>query len=246
MANNTLQTAVSSSFGVTPKPINTNNAINVATCTQQPITSYITGVQNLNPNDPSDGAAYTQWISVGMRAENTDACQQIDAIGPSCATVCARRSMRCNPCAMKASTTSFAALIWALTQAGNNAIADACGVNYAYDIVTGTYRFPPTKEGFLAFLSTPQASAPWTPTGQVPGWNGEYCGTLPENNMSLFFCEPPNYDIVLPKYGYADPCQVPTWTRDYTTLANTQSLGFPGATSGALCYCESAPIGSPP
>jgi hypothetical protein len=97
----------------------------------------------------------------------------------------------------------------------------------------------PSQENILAFINSTAASAPFPQnSGAFPGWNGELCGTLPEDNFSLYFCVPPNYDLVAQKYGYTDPCQVPTWRRDYTTLGNTQQ--FPGATSGALCFCEGA------
>ena len=238
MANNPLLTAVSSSLQVTPKPINQNNANNVATtCTTQPITDYISGHSGVN-GDPSDGSVYTQWISVGMRNENTDACQRDEDEGPSCATVCSRRMMTCNPCAMKAATTSPSAVVWALTQAGNSLIANQCAETFASDFgfTVGQGLFAaPTKETVLAFLNSPQASAPWVPNNSKPGWNGELCGTLPEDNFSLFFCRPPNYDLVAQKFGYTDPCQVPTWRRDYTTFSAND---IPGATSGALCFCE--------
>lgn len=231
MANNALLTAVSSSLQVTPKPINQNNANNIAVgCTQGPVTDYYSG-QGYDAIDFT--SKYTQWISVGMTDENTDACQQSEDVGPSCATVCSRRIMTCNPCAMKAATTSFAALMWALTQAGNSVTASACAADYATKA-----GFPLTdnpKDQVLAFLNSPAASAPFVPSNSYAGWNGELCGTLPEDNFRLYFCNPPNYDLVAQKYGYTDPCQVPSWTRDYTTF---KTDSFPGATSGALCFCE--------
>lgn len=165
-----------------------------------------------------------------MGEESTDACQQSEDIGPSCATVCARRMMTCNPCAMKAATTSFSALTWALTQAGNSVMTGLCASNTA--VKNG---FPPTKEGQLAFVSSPQAAQPVVPTNNRPGWFGALCGTLPEDNFRLFFCRAPNFDLVAQQRGYTDACQVPAWTREFEKTGNTLSVS---ATWGALCFCE--------
>lgn len=223
MGPNPVLGEIAAANNATQMPVNQNTIKNVLDQCEETtnITSYVTGHTRLPPNGsfPFYLDVYTEWISVGLDYPDST-CQRNDQEGPSCAVVCARRGMACNPCAMKAATANLNSFAWAASQAGNNAIALICGTAQA-------------QRGGGSTL----------PKGAGTGWFGYICSSTPDDNFLLYACNAPDYDKLATDEKYFNACEVPTW-RIGSDVFNPPGT-FVGAQGGALCYCSGTSIVPP-
>lgn len=216
MGPNPTLAAVAAANGVPQAPVNSNTKENsLDDCTQKNITEYVTGhTRALDNTTKMQLNVYTEWIAVGLDDPGAT-CQRDADTGPSCAVVCARRGMMCDPCAMKASTADYNAFSWAVTQAGDSSLAKIC-----------------TPEPGFA-----------TASGAGTGYFGYLCGTSEDDNFVLYSCNLPNYDQLRGQdEAWTDACQVPTWRVGRDVFPGTDSVGAQG---GALCYCTGTSIVPP-
>lgn len=252
-------------------PVNTNNEINKdafdsTECLGSDITTYKTGTTVIGTNPQT----YNEWLFVDPALSDSafaSRCNTQATLGaslgqaPTCATLCARRNKKCNPCAIALASCQNN-LYYALGQAGVNTAQIAKKQQL---IATATDQ-PPENRGQFAFEPFPVG--PWTQTtcpgagvgstsslagqqwGPYPGVAGTYrCvngqftnlaggSTSGADDTQSFFGRPPNF-WQPNQPNYVDPstlCDVPVWN----VLPDGTTVNL-----GALCYCSSAEIVPP-
>ena len=201
-------------------PINDNTSGNVLyNCVQKDVTSYTTGHTRILPNGSIfELDVYTEWISVGLADGGASVCDKVDSEGPTCAVVCARRGMACDPCAMKSATVDLNTFGWAATQAGDSELYKAC----------------------KTYVDT--TNAPGLTKGAGTGYWGYVCDGSADS-LVLYSCNLPDYDkLKTQNERYSDACQVPTYRKGRDLFPDIQ---FVGAQTGALCYCTGSSIVPP-
>jgi len=246
MANNTFNNQLSIQLGVQPTTINQGNKDNTIgswlECPPKAVTDYLVGYN-------STSGEYGRWLSTGFslvsvatdgpywqttRLEGpstalslggrptaaSQACLSASAAGPTCATLCARELMRCDPCAMQASAKTYTTLLWAEVQSGNvderSFISLCTGVN-------GPNRPRNSCTGSCTTCENGNATSCFYEYSSL-----SYCGDQGGPGQVAAACALPDYA--------QDPCNTPIWWKE-------NSGGFLKGYGGlGPCYCTTSKV----